>query len=291
MAINALTQTGVAALLGLGMALAGGHRGEEVGTIPLFLLLAVVAYAIQWLVYIPSFLARTEHYYDLTGSITYQLIAVLALILTDVRDLRTILLSVMILVWALRLGTFLFARVRNAGKDGRFDTIKNNWARFLVAWTTQGLWIVMTAAAALAAMTSGTKQSFGIVGFLGFAIWASGFAIEIVADRQKSTWRADPANEGDFITVGLWAWSRHPNYFGEFMLWVGAAIVALPALGGWQYLTLASPVFVWVLLNRISGVPLLEKRSDARWGGQEDYEAYKETTPVFFPRPPQHEPV
>ncbi|MEM9656608.1 MAG: DUF1295 domain-containing protein, partial [Actinomycetota bacterium] len=110
---------------------------------------------------------------------------------------------------------------------------------------------------------------------------------EVVADRQKSTWRADPANAGTFITGGLWSWSRHPNYFGEFLLWVGIAIIAIPVLQGWQYLTLLSPVFVYVLLNRISGVPLLERKADRKWGGQEDYETFKANTPVFFLRPPR----
>ena len=112
-----------------------------------------------------------------------------------------------------------------------------------------------------------------------------GFAFEAVADSQKSRFRADPANKGRFIHTGLWAWSRHPNYFGEIVLWIGVAIIALPVLRGWQWVTLISPVFVTLLLTRVSGVPMLEKRADEKWGGQEDYEAYKERTPVLVPRP------
>ena len=109
--------------------------------------------------------------------------------------------------------------------------------------------------------------------------------IEIIADRQKSKFKDDPNNEGKFINVGLWAWSRHPNYFGEIVLWTGMAIVAVPVLQGWQWATLISPVFVAFLLIRVSGIPLLEKKADERWGGQEDYEEYKRRTPVLVPRP------
>ena len=122
----------------------------------------------------------------------------------------------------------------------------------------------------------------------GLLIWAAGFAIEATADVQKSRFRADPANRGAFIHTGLWAWSRHPNYFGEIVLWIGVAVIALPVLQGWQYVTLISPLFVILLLTRVSGVPLLEKRADEKWGGQDDYEAYKRRTPVLVILPRAH---
>jgi steroid 5-alpha reductase family enzyme len=116
-------------------------------------------------------------------------------------------------------------------------------------------------------------------------VWVLGFAIEATADAQKTRFRADPKNKGGFIHTGLWAWSRHPNYFGEITLWIGVAIITLPVLRGWQWVTLISPVFVALLITRVSGIPLLEKRADEKWGGQADYEAYKERTPVLIPRP------
>ena len=106
----------------------------------------------------------------------------------------------------------------------------------------------------------------------------------IQSARQKRRFRADPANKGQFIHTGLWARSRHPNYFGEIVLWIGIAIITLPVLRGWHWVTLISPVFVTLLLTRVSGIPLLEKRADERWGGQEDYETYKVRTPVLIPR-------
>ena len=89
-----------------------------------------------------------------------------------------------------------------------------------------------------------------------------------------------------FITSGLWSWSRHPNYFGEIVLWSGVAVMAASALSGWQWVTLTSPVFVALLLTRVSGIPLLERRAEARWGHLTEYQRYTAMTPVLLPRPP-----
>jgi steroid 5-alpha reductase family enzyme len=281
---KSLIGAAAALVIGLIIGAAGSHQGQSIGGIRLFLLLVLVAYIVQWVVFVPSFINRTEHFFDLTGSLTYQGIAVLALVLADDLDARSVILGLMVLVWAMRLGYFLFQRVRAAGGDSRFDKMKHDWAQFLMTWTIQGLWITFTAGAALAAITSGQRASFGVIGVIGVIVWLIGFGFEAVADRQKSAFRADPANKGRFITTGLWSRSRHPNYFGEILLWVGVAIVALPALQGWQYITLISPVFVFLLLTRISGLPMLERSADKKWGGQSDYEAYKSSTPVLFPR-------
>jgi steroid 5-alpha reductase family enzyme len=199
--------------------------------------------------------------------------------------MRAGLLAALVAVWAARLGTFLFRRIQADGKDARFDRVKTSFSGFLLAWTLQGVWICFTVGAALAAITSGRSVTLGMAAWVGLAVWAVGFGVEVVADLQKSRFRSDPANKGRFISTGLWAWSRHPNYFGEIVLWIGVAIIAAPALQGWQYATLVSPVFVAILLTRGSGIPLLERRADATWGGQPDYERYKATTPVLVPRP------
>lgn len=242
-----------------------------------------LAFLIQWVVFIPSYLLQTERYFDLTGSATYITVMSLAVALSAPVDARSILLLVLVLVWAGRLGTFLFRRVRRAGKDDRFDAIKRSFPRFLLTWTLQGLWVSLTLAAALAAVTSTERPGFDAFAIVGLAVWLLGFSIEAVADLQKNRFRADPANKGGFIHTGLWALSRHPNYFGEIVLWTGVAIIAFPVLQGWQFATLISPVFVYLLLTRVSGIPLLEKKSDQRWGGQEAYEQYKRRTPVLVP--------
>ena len=276
----------IALAVGALIAWAGSDGGETVGSIQLFALLTAFAFAVNIAAFVPSFIARTEHYYDLTGSFTYISITIAALVLSSDLDARSIIIGVLVLLWAGRLGSFLFRRVKRAGKDGRFDVIKHNFLRFLMFWVIQGLWVTVTAGAAFAAISSGNKTDLGVLGIIGLIIWTVGFVIEVVSDRQKSAFKNDPANDGTFINVGLWAWSRHPNYFGEITLWTGMAILAYPALSGWQRITLISPAFVVFLLTKISGLPALEERADKKWGGQPDYEAYKAATPVLVPRPP-----
>ncbi|WP_151524070.1 DUF1295 domain-containing protein [Serinicoccus kebangsaanensis] len=282
--MKSLVLAALATVLGLLLALAGSDGGQQLsGGMPVLLLLVLVAFGINWVVYVPSFLAQTERYFDLTGSLTFQLVAVLALVLAEERDARTWILAGMVLVWALRLGIFLFRRVVRAGKDGRFDELKKSWSRFLLVWTTQGLWVTFTAGAALAAITSATKTPLGLLGYAGILVWLAGITVESVADAQKSAFKADTANEGDFISSGLWSVSRHPNYVGEILLWTGVAMLAAAALSGWQLVTLVSPVLIYLLLRFGSGVPALERRADDKWGGRSDYEAYKQRTPVLFP--------
>ena len=282
---NALVAFLIVILIGLGVALAGSQGGASAFGIPIFAFAVGLAFLIQWLVFIPAYLLQSEKFFDLTGSITYISVTAIAVLFSPVVDGRSILLLALVVIWAARLGTFLFRRIQKAGKDARFDDIKPSFLRFLNTWTLQGLWVTFTLAAALAAITTTTRKELGLFALIGFLVWAFGFAIEVVADLQKSRFRADPENKGKFIHTGLWAWSRHPNYFGEIVLWIGVAVIALPILQGWQWVTLISPVFVTLLLTRISGVPMLEKRADEKWGGQEDYEAYKKRTPVLIPRP------
>ena len=276
----------VSLALGAAIAAAGSDGGEELGGLPTFVWLVIVAFGVNLAVYIPSFLKRTEHYFDLTGSITYVTVIVVAITTTSDLDARTVILGAAIGLWAGRLGTFLFRRVTRDGGDGRFDTLKLDSLVFLRVWVLQGLWVTITAGAALAAMTSGTKQDLGIVGVGGLMLWVVGFVIEVTADRQKSAFKANKTNDGRFIATGLWAWSRHPNYFGEITLWLGIAILAVPALDGWQVATLISPLFVFVLLTRVSGVPLIERRGLKRWGDDPEYQAYLAKTPVLMLRPP-----
>jgi steroid 5-alpha reductase family enzyme len=281
---NSLIAFPVLILIGVLVALAGSQGGVSIAGVPLFALSVGLVFLIQWLVFIPAYVFQTEKFFDLTGSITYISVITIAFVFSKAMDVRTILLSALVVIWAIRLGTFLFRRIHKAGKDDRFDEIKPSFIRFLNVWTIQALWVTFTMAAALAAITTTTRKGLDLFVIIGFLIWAIGFSIEVVADSQKNRFNANPDNKGKFIQTGLWSRSRHPNYFGEIMLWFGVAVIVLPVLQGWQWIVLLSPVFVTLLLTRVSGVPLLEKKADKKWGGQEDYESYKKTTPVLIPR-------
>ncbi len=268
--------------LGAAVAVAGSVGGARWQGMPVLLLCAAVAFAIQWLAFVPAYLRQTERYYDLTGSATYLTVTALALLLTPSPGPVGWLIGACIVIWALRLGSFLFRRISRDGSDSRFDRIKPDPQRFLFTWSLQGLWVVMTAACGLAAITASSGAPMGLISWLGLLVWALGFAIEVIADNQKRQFRA--ANGSDrFIDTGLWAVSRHPNYFGEIMLWCGVALMALPVLSGWALLTMVSPVFVFVLLTRVSGIPMLENKGARRWGEDPDYQRYCRETPLLVP--------
>ena len=279
--------TPIVVLIGAGVAWAGSQGGVTVDGAPVFALIVAWAFLVQLVVFVPSYLKKSERFYDLTGSLTYISSALIAAVLSAPLDARSMLLVALVIVWAARLGSFLFLRIRRAGKDDRFDELKQNPVRFLNVWTIQALWVTFTMAAALAAVTSAGRVALDLFAYAGLAVWLLGFGIEAVADLQKNRFRADAANKGRFIHTGLWSWSRHPNYFGEITLWVGVALIAFPALTGWQLVTLISPVFVFLLITRVSGVPLLEKKADETWSGQAEYEAYKARTSVLVPLPPR----
>lgn len=274
-------------LIAAGVSLAGSDGGgARVGFISVFSLCAMLAFVINWVMFIPSNAAKSEHYYDLTGSVTYLLVIISAVLLTPWVDARGKLVAIMVVVWAIRLGSFLFLRIRNQGSDDRFDVIKVEPLRFFLAWSLQALWVVLTTACALAIITGGNQAPIGIVGLLGVVVWIVGFLIEVIADAQKRAFRRNPDNAQRFINQGLWSWSRHPNYFGEIVLWCGIALIAVPILTGWQWLTLVSPLFVYLLLTRVSGIPTLSKKAQERWGNDAEYQAYVARTALLIPRPP-----
>lgn len=279
--------TVVSVVLGIGLAIAGSQGSARSGSMAVYALCVGLAFVINWVVFVPSFLAHTERYFDLTGSLTYLTVTIAAMLLSTDLDMRAWIAAAMVVIWAVRLGTFLFRRISKDGSDGRFDTMKFDFLQFAMTWTIQGLWVSLTLAAALAIFTATDREPFGVIGAIGLIVWVAGFSIEVIADTQKSTFKADPANEGRFITTGLWSWSRHPNYFGEITLWTGMAIMAIPILSGWRWIVLISPVFVFVLLTRVSGIPLLERRARKRWGDEEAFRTYTESTSVLVPLPPK----
>lgn len=275
----------VVMLVSLGIVWAGNQGSISVTGFPLFALCAGIGFLLHWVVFIPSYLFQTEHYFDLVGSVSYISAVTLAAAFHPDLDSRGLLLCVLIAIWAARLGSFLFSRVKKAGLDRRFTEIKTRFFRFLFTWTLGGAWVFITMAAGLAAITSQNQQAPGLFVWIGLSLWLCGFAIEVIADRQKTVFRKDPANAEKFITTGLWAYSRHPNYFGEILLWLGITIIAVPALAGWQWVSIISPIFVTLLLTRISGVPLLEASGRKRWGDDPAYQRYLATTPVLIPLP------
>ena len=249
--------------------------------------LLVMIFVIQWIAYIPAFIFKTEKFYDLTGSLTYIAAISFALYSTNTSqslDLGSLIIGAALIIWAVRLGSFLFIRVHKDKKDGRFDSIKTSFSQFFMTWTLQGMWVFICSSAALIAIANPAGVPINIVFMMGLALFILGFVIEIIADNQKSAFRSIPENKDVFINEGLWARSRHPNYFGEITLWTGITIMGISTFEGMNYLALFSPIFSYLLLNYVSGVRMLEYRGHKKWGHLDAYKVYKESTPKLIPK-------
>ena len=249
--------------------------------------LLVMIFVIQWLAYIPAFLFKTEKFYDLTGSFTYVAAILFALYSTNSSqniDLGSLIIGTAIIIWAVRLGSFLFTRIHKDKKDGRFDSIKTSFSQFFMTWTLQGMWVFVCSSAALVAIANPTGVVVNSVFIIGLGLFILGFIVEVIADNQKSSFRSIPENKDLFINEGLWARSRHPNYFGEITLWTGITVMAIPTFEGMNYLALFSPIFTYLLLNYVSGVRMVEYRGNKKWGHLDAYKKYNEETPKLIPK-------
>ena len=248
---------------------------------------AIICIGSQWLAWIPASIKQTERFYDLIGGLTYLSLVIFSLWAgsqSESPSLRELIISLLVIIWSLRLSTFLYFRIHRVGKDGRFDELKNSPIRFLVPWTLQGLWVFLTMIVVIVINSQqGPSPDIGIWDFIGLGIWILGFVIEVLADNQKSVFNSKLENKGKWIDSGLWSLSRHPNYFGEILLWSGIAIIGLSCLSGLELLTWISPLFIYLLLTKISGVPLLDKRALEKWGEDPEYQKYRDKTFLLLP--------
>ena len=247
----------------------------------------LLAYVIHWIAYIPAYLFQTEKFYDLTGSVTY-LSVVWFVFLSTYQSISlnfgNLILALLISIWTIRLGLFLFMRIHKAGEDKRFRTIKTSASQFFMTFTISGLWVTLCSMCALVAISSPEGLVMNALTYVGIILFIIGFGIEIVADNQKTAFRSIEANKDSFITSGLWSKSRHPNYFGEVLLWFAIAVISFSSLEGLQLITLISPVFTYILLVYVSGVRMLEDMNDKKWADNEQYKSYKKNTPMLFPK-------
>ena len=245
-----------------------------------------LAYIIQWLLFIPAYVFQTEKFYDLSGGLTYITVVIFSLAITSDTGINVanLIIAIFIIIWAIRLSSFLFLRISKDGEDKRFRSIKPNLTQFFMTWTLQGMWVSLCSMCALTAINTGRLEVMNIFFILGACIFIIGLYIEIKADNQKSRFRSIPENRDRFITDGLWSKSRHPNYFGEVLLWSGIAVMSVSALEGLQYITLISPIFTYLLLVHVSGVRMLEARANIKWGQDPEYKNYVENTPMLFPK-------
>lgn len=259
-----------------------------INDVPVIYYCIAISYIIHWIVFIPSYLQKTEKFYDFTGMIAYLSIIGFALYqkkqILGTIDFDSMLIGILISVWTLRLGMFLFYRVFKVGEDDRFETVKTSASRFFIWFTVSGLWVSLTSIAAINILTTKIDHNNYYFVYLGALVWLFGFLFEVISDYQKMKFKNIPDNKNKFIDTGLWSLSRHPNYFGEIILWIGIFIITLPSISGTDYITIISPIFVYFLLNKISGINLLEIKAQKRWGDLESYKAYRSKTPQLIPK-------
>jgi steroid 5-alpha reductase family enzyme len=230
----------------------------------------------------------SEKFYDLSGSFThFAVVAASLMSQTKLRTPRQLFVAIASVVWMTRLGTFLYSRILRDGKDARFDHIKPVWLSFMGAWTIQAVWVTLIQLPVVLLNDRTDAAGTGSVDVVLMALWLFGFLFEAAADTQKMVFRDDPANKHRFITTGLWQYSRHPNYFGEILMWsCMAGLASVSALhSGILALHAAwlSPAFTAVLLLRVSGVPMVEKAGQKKWGDDPAYQQYMKSTSCILP--------
>ena len=249
---------------------------------------AVLCIGVQWIAWIPASIAKTERFYDLTGGLTYLIVVGFSLWAgsqSEGPSLRELIVSLLVVIWALRLSSFLYFRIHRTGKDGRFDQLKTSPIRFLVPWTIQGLWVFLTMIVVIVINSQAdSAPALGIWDAVGLSMWLLGFGIEVVADNQKTVFNTEPNNQGKWIDSGLWSYSRHPNYLGEILLWTGIACFGISCFTGLERFAWISPIFIYLLLTKLSGIPILDKRALEKWGDDVEYQKYRDKTPPLFPR-------
>lgn len=278
----------ICVLIAFLVSLASSQNGVSYNNYPISIICMALSFIIHWLVFIPSYFYKTEKFYDITGTVAYlSILLTTAYLINLVNDegilLRSIISIIFVMIWAIRLGIFLFKRVIKVGEDKRFEHAKKSFSKFLMFFNISALWVFLTIVNVLTMIINNSDSVTDLFFIIGVRIAIIGFIIEVVADMQKRKFRTNISNKGQFISSGLWSISRHPNYFGEMMIWVGMSFATIPILIGWQFITLISPIFVIFLLTKVSGINLLEASANDKWGADKNYQDYKDKTSVLIP--------
>jgi steroid 5-alpha reductase family enzyme len=212
---------------------------------------------------------KTDVVTDLSYSLSFALLAIVLPFL-GARESVQLVASLLVLVWAVRLGGYLLRRILRIKVDHRFDEMRDDPVRFARFWLLQAISVAVI-----------------IWALAGAFVWLVGLVIEAVADAQKSAFKAKSENRERFIANGMWRYSRHPNYFGEILVWWGLFVYAVPFLHGAAFAVIVGPVFITLLLLFVSGIPLLERSADAKYGDDPAYRDYKRRTSILVPLPPR----
>lgn len=246
-----------------------------------FLITLFIIFIIQLLFFLYAYINKTDKVTDLAYGATFIAIVLWKLITNGTYFPVQILVTALITNWGVRLAVYLFIRIHAMGKDKRFDEMREHFFRFAGFWTLQTIAIWTILLPALLILFANNNYSNALYSFIGTGVWFAGFLLETIADWQKFTFKKK--HKDRWIESGVWKYSRYPNYFGEMLCWWGIFIIAVPFLSGWSWLVLIGPIFITILLLFVSGIPMLEKRYEKKYGSNPKYQAYKKRTNILIP--------
>ncbi len=233
------------------------------------------------IVFIIALMRKDNSIVDVAWGMGFIIIAVYTIIQSGEVDLRKMIVSLLVLLWGLRLSFHIMVRSSGKGEDFRYKAWRDTWKYFIPRsffqiFMLQGLFMLIISTP-IWFINSGKGGPLGPWDSLGLLVFGTGFLVEVIADYQLVDFKKNPENKGKLMTTGLWAASRHPNYFGEALVWWGISFYALSFQHGWY--TLVSPVVITLMLRFVSGVPMLEKKQ----GTHPDWAIYKSGTAAFVP--------
>lgn len=247
----------------------------------------LLAIAFNLVMFLVAYSLRTDKLTDVSYALTFVAIALFGVITNNMATVKWLVVAVVVL-WAYRLGSFLLRRIKTTVKDSRFDDIRDNFWKFGQFWLLQALvaWTVMLPVTLLLQVTR--QPRFSVIVAIGLAIALAGIILETIADRQKFKFTSNPANKGKWIESGLWKYSRHPNYFGEILMWYGVFVMSYSFLNQRDsWIAALGPLTITIVLITISGIPILERNADKRWGSDKKYQDYKRRTSLLVPMLPK----
>lgn len=243
-----------------------------------------ISFLVNGLFFIFASVRKTDVVTDLSYGLSFFLTSLGLAFISHAQGLLWLFPFVAVMIWAARLAFYLLRRILTIKVDHRFDGRREDPVKFARFWILQALsTAIIMLPVILTASTS--PKSVSPWHFLGALVWGLGLFIEAVADEQK--FRFKKKQSGSFIKSGLWSWSRHPNYFGEMLIWWGLWLYAFPSLSGWSHLAVLGPLYITILLRFVSGVPLLEKQAAQKYGSLPEYQEYTASTNLLFPWPPK----
>lgn len=252
-----------------------------------FLTLAGILFAYMNVWFFVSLIKRRNDVADVAWGLGFVLLAWISFFLGNGRTVAGALACVLVTIWGIRLAAHIYFRNRGKTEDYRYMEWRKAWGKwfyirsYFQVYILQGLFLYCIALPLF--ILNRNEAGVGLLFVAGIVIWTVGFFFEVVGDRQLAQFIHDPANKGKLMTSGLWAYSRHPNYFGEVTQWWGIWLMALSAPGGW--IGIIGPFTISFLILKVSGVPLLEKKMALN----PEFESYKKRVSMFFPLPPRRE--